>query len=155
MPDPEEIQRLLGDLRDRTGGADEKLGGKNQRRMKDERIGLFTVSGANFRSDQPAQSSCEVLADKTKGSEAAKIVASAVRGEYIYGIFGLTLGICSIFGGVAMGLHGVAGSTSWTAKVLGLSSTINDAAPGVVLFVVGLFMVWVTKPRVKLKDISG
>jgi hypothetical protein len=51
-----------------------------------------------------------------------------------------------------MGLHGVAGHTSWTASLLGLHSNVSDAAPGVVLFIVGLFMIWATKPKVKLKD---
>jgi hypothetical protein len=82
-------------------------------------------------------------------------VAAAIKGEYQYAMLGLILGLASIVGGITMGLHGVAGSTSWTASVLGLSSSVNDAAPGVVLFIVGLFMVWVTKANVKLKDIRG
>jgi hypothetical protein len=47
------------------------------------------------------------------------------------------------------------GHTSWTAKLLGFESTINDAAPGVVLFVGRVFFVWITKPRVKLGDLQG
>jgi len=86
-------------------------------------------------------------------SPAATLMASAIRGEYIYGMLGLVLGLAAIIGGVILALHGVAGSTSWTAKVLGLESKINDAAPGVVLFIVGLFMIWVTKPTVRMKDI--
>lgn len=82
------------------------------------------------------------------------VMSEAVKGEYSYGKLGLLLGISSIIGGVILGLNGVAGSTSWTAKLLGLESSINDAAPGVVLFIVGLFMVWTTKPRVHLKDIK-
>jgi len=73
--------------------------------------------------------------------------------SYVYGMLGLILGILSIIGGVILCLNGVAGSTSWTAKLLGLESTINDAGPGVALFVVGLFMVYVTKPKVKLRDL--
>ncbi|HKX83235.1 MAG TPA: hypothetical protein VJL58_03355, partial [Pyrinomonadaceae bacterium] len=60
-----------------------------------------------------------------------------------------------IVGGVVLGLNGVAGSTSWTAKLLGMESSINDAAPGVVLFIVGLFIVYATKPNVTMKDIKG
>jgi len=40
-------------------------------------------------------------------------------------------------------------------RFIDAESTINDAAPGVVLFVIGLFVVWVTRPKVKLKDIKG
>jgi hypothetical protein len=82
-------------------------------------------------------------------------VATAVRGEYLYGMLGLILGLAAIVFGSVLCLHGVAGSTSWSASFLGLSSNINDAAPGVVLFIVGLFMIVATKPKVKLKDISG
>ncbi len=52
-----------------------------------------------------------------------------------------------------MCLNGVAGSTSWTAKVLGLESNLNDAAPGVVLFLVGMFMVFITKPKVRVGEL--
>jgi hypothetical protein len=38
---------------------------------------------------------------------------------------------------------------------MGLESSLNDAAPGVVLFVVGVFLVWVTRPKVDLKDLNG
>jgi len=91
----------------------------------------------------------------SSGSSSERLLADAIKGEYSYGKLGLILGVSSIIGGIVLGLNGVAGSTSWTAKLLGLESSINDAAPGVVLFVVGLFMVWVTKPRVKLKDLQG
>ena len=94
-----------------------------------------------------------VNVDRVHGRESQKLVAEAIKGEYSYGKLGLILGLASIVGGIILGLNGVAGSTSWTAKLLGLESKINDAAPGVVLFVVGLFMVWVTKPRVKMKDL--
>ena len=36
----------------------------------------------------------------------------------------------------------------WTAKFLGASSQILDAAPGAVLFIVGLFIVFVTRYKV-------
>jgi C4-dicarboxylate transporter len=85
---------------------------------------------------------------------AGMIVAAAVKSEYQYAKLGLALGLASIIAGTILGLHGVTGATSWTAKVLGLESKINDAAPGVVLFIVGIFYVWITKPKIKLKDIQ-
>lgn len=88
-------------------------------------------------------------------SHSAKILSQAVKGEYQYAKLGLILGVLAILGGIVLGLHGVTGHTSWTAKVLGFESNINDAAPGVVLFVVGIFFVWITKPRVKLGDLRG
>ncbi len=34
---------------------------------------------------------------------------------------------------------------SWTAEFLGANSKISDAAPGAVLFIVGLFTVFLTR----------
>lgn len=85
-----------------------------------------------------------------RGAGTARIV---IIMEYAYGVLGLLLGLCCIVGGCVLGLNGVAGATSWTASVLGAESTINDAAPGVVLFVVGVFLVWITKPKVKARNL--
>jgi len=91
---------------------------------------------------------------KTNDSSTERVIAQAIKGEYLYATLGLILGLAAIIGGVILGLNGVAGSTSWTAQLIGLQSEINDAAPGVVLFIVGLFMIWATKPKVKLKDLK-
>ena len=103
-------------------------------------------------SVSPAPTSID--ASGVHGREAQKLVAEAIKGEYSYGKLGLILGLASIIGGIILGLNGVAGSTSWAATLLGLESKINDAAPGVMLFIVGLFMVWATKPRVRVKDLK-
>lgn len=66
--------------------------------------------------------------------------------QIIYSMTGLILGLVCIIGGVALFFHGVAGPVSgWTVKFLGLESNISDAAPGVILFIVGFFIVLVTK----------
>jgi hypothetical protein len=91
---------------------------------------------------------------KLSHSPSERLISGVIKWEYAYGMLGLVLGLSSIIGGVILGLRGVTGSTSWTAKVLGLESNVNDAAPGVVLFIVGLFWVWVTKPKVRLKDVQ-
>jgi hypothetical protein len=89
-------------------------------------------------------------------SASERLLAQAIAGEYRYAMLGLILGMTCIIGGVILCLNGVAGSTSWTAKLFGLfQSKINDAAPGVVLFVVGIFFVVATKPKVKLDKLRG
>jgi hypothetical protein len=71
---------------------------------------------------------------------------TVTRYRLVYSICGLVLGLCCIVGGVVLFLRGVAGETSWTAKILGIGqSQISDAAPGAVLFVVGLFIVLATR----------
>lgn len=91
----------------------------------------------------------------SSNSSSERILSEAIKGEYSYAKLGLILGLASIVGGVILGLNGVAGATSWSAKLLGLESNLNDAAPGVVLFIVGIFFIQITKPKVSLKDLNG
>jgi len=127
------------------------FGGERARVSKRESIEepgtpiLYKMSGSAFRDDE----------NKKEKSHLEKLLSQAIKGEYSYGKLGLILGLAAIIGGVVLCLNGVVGSTSWTASVLGMESQINDAAPGVILFVVGLFMIWVTKPDVKLKNLKG
>ena len=107
----------------------------------------INLKGVQFSRSEPKNP------NSTKNSPSERLIAEAIKGEYSYGKLGLILGLSSIVGGIILGLNGVAGSTSWTASLLGLESKINDAAPGVVLFIVGLFMVWATKPKVKMQDL--
>lgn len=74
-----------------------------------------------------------------------KTVQTLSKHHLVYSMAGLLLGLACVIGGVVLFLNGIVGSTSWTAKFLGAESTINDAAPGVVLFIVGLFIVFVTR----------
>jgi hypothetical protein len=111
------------------------------------------------RSESVVARPVEVNVDRGRmtsaGSSSERLIQQAIRGEYLYSMLGLVLGMATIIGGIVLGLHGVGGSTSWTAKVLGLQSQINDAAPGVVLFIVGVFYIWMTRPKVKLRDLKG
>src|SRR5260370_1044403 len=69
--------------------------------------------------------------------------------QLIYSMLELVLGLVCVIGGLVLFLVGVSGKMSWTAKFLGASSEILDAAPGAVLFIVGLFVVFVTRYNVK------
>jgi hypothetical protein len=121
------------------------------------------VVAVSLRENVVAHNARELKGTKTHSnperaserSASERLLAEAIKGEYRYGMLGLILGITSIICGVVLCLNGVAGSTSWTARVLAMESKVNDAAPGVVLFIVGLFFVWVTKPKVKLRDLQG
>ncbi len=93
----------------------------------------------------------EVKADIPYTLRSPKIWQSVVRYQFLYSMSGLLLGLVCIIGGIILFLRGVTGSTSWTAKVLGLESNITDAAPGAVLFIVGLFLVFVTRFVIKAK----
>ena len=68
-----------------------------------------------------------------------------------YSLAGVVLGLACMLLGVTLFLRGITGSTSWVASALGMESTLSDAAPGAILFVVGLFAVVVTRFNVKVR----
>lgn len=72
--------------------------------------------------------------------------------QLIYSLAGLVLGLACIVGGILLFFHGVAGSSSWVGEVIGVQSKLSDAAPGTVLFVVGLAVVWLTRFAVRVKQ---
>ncbi len=95
----------------------------------------------------------------TEGKETAEIPAdlsdestfkSVVSYQFFYSLFGLILSLFCIIGAIVLFIHGITGSTSWTASVLGLETELNDAAPGTVLFIVGLCLAWITRFNIKL-----
>jgi hypothetical protein len=71
--------------------------------------------------------------------------------QFVYSLIGLIVGLACVVGGIVLFLHSVAGSTSWAAKILGAESQLSDAAPGAVLFLVGLFIVLITRFTIRIK----
>jgi hypothetical protein len=71
--------------------------------------------------------------------------------QFVYSLCGLVTGLACVLGGVLLFLNGVAGTASWTARMLGAESQVSDAAPGAILFVVGLFVVVVTRFTVRVQ----
>ncbi|CAN2050515.1 hypothetical protein GMMP1_970006 [Candidatus Magnetomoraceae bacterium gMMP-1] len=67
--------------------------------------------------------------------------------QFIYSLCGLGLGMFCIVGGIYLFVSGVAGETQMNLKCLGISGKISNAAPGSVLFLVGLFIIFITKFR--------
>lgn len=72
--------------------------------------------------------------------------------QLIYSLSGLVLGLACIVGGIVLFFHGVAGSSSWVGEFIGVRSKLSDAAPGTVLFVVGLVVVWLTRFAVRVRQ---
>ena len=91
-----------------------------------------------------------MLSDRHFAERHPSSIENLSRHHLIYSICGLVLGLVSIIGGIVLFLYGVSGSMSWTAKLLGAESKLLDAAPGAVLFIVGLFMVYITRYVVKI-----
>ena len=72
--------------------------------------------------------------------------------QLIYSLAGLVFGLACIAGGILLFFHGVAGSSSWVGEFIGVRSKLSDAAPGTVLFVVGLAVVWLTRFAVRVRQ---
>ena len=85
------------------------------------------------------------------GEEGKLLWRKAVLYQLIYSLVGLIGGLACVGGGILLFSWGVNGSVNWTASVLGSQSKVVDAAPGVVLFLVGLFIVFTTRFGIKPK----
>src|SRR6266513_3096865 len=72
--------------------------------------------------------------------------------QLIYSLAGLLLGLACVIGGIVLFFHGVAGASSWVGEFIGVKSKLSDAAPGTVLFVVGLAIVWLTRFAVRVRQ---
>ena len=69
--------------------------------------------------------------------------------QLFYSTIGLFLGLICIIGGVYLFIQGASGEMNWSLKLLGNESSIINAAPGAILFIVGLFLVLITKFKFK------
>jgi len=83
------------------------------------------------------------------GPHSDEIINKVSKHQLIYSITGMLLGGLCIIGGFVLFIFGISGKVSWTGKFLGATSQILDATPGSVLFIVGLFVVWVTRYAMK------
>ena len=61
---------------------------------------------------------------------------------------GLLLGLSCIIGGLTLTIFGAVSHTSWTMSLFGLSNSVNDAAPGVLLFIVGSVLLLITRDMI-------
>jgi hypothetical protein len=87
------------------------------------------------------------MLEADSGRSLGKSVDRANTFEFIYGVLGLIVGVVCVVGGLILFLHGITGSTSWTAVVLGAESKVSDAAPGAVFGILGFFIIYVTRYR--------
>jgi len=71
--------------------------------------------------------------------------------QLIYALAGLVVGFGCVAGGLGLFLHGIYGSSSWVGDFIGVQSKLADAAPGTVLFIVGLLVIVVTRFSVRVK----
>jgi hypothetical protein len=75
----------------------------------------------------------------------------ATQYQFWYSVIGLIIGAVCVILGVALFFHGIIGSTSWTANIPGAKSELSDAAPNVIFAVLGLFVIWATRFKVRIR----
>ena len=78
-------------------------------------------------------------------------LARAIQAEYRYSVRGLIVGALFLIGGLILLWHGVAGSTNWTARILGFESRLTEAGAGVVFGVAGVAVIWITRFKVSVQ----
>jgi hypothetical protein len=79
-------------------------------------------------------------------NQADNSAASRLPFQFLYSLIGLILGIVSAVGGIMLLVRGFAGSTSWSASVLGLrGDQISDTVPGAILIAFGIFLIFITR----------
>jgi hypothetical protein len=71
--------------------------------------------------------------------------------QFIWSLCGLILGLACIVGGILLLNQGITGYTNWIINFLGLKSNVVGASPGVILFIVGLSIGWITRYKINIK----
>jgi len=85
----------------------------------------------------------------TEGT-AETVAMAAIKGEQDYSKLGLGAGLIVIGVGALLLILGITGSVDWGLRLAGLESKLSNASPGVVAMVVGLIIIFRTRPRVKI-----
>jgi hypothetical protein len=88
---------------------------------------------------------------KAVSEQTVQVLASQ---QLKYSTKGLIAGLICIALGTILLAFGVLGDVSWTAKILGTESVLANAAPGTVLFIIGLLIIVVTRYVLNFKDIE-
>ena len=74
--------------------------------------GNISIKDVEFNPQMGHVSLTEEVGSHSPVSYSSVVIEKAVHKEYIYGILGLVLGFSSIIGGIILGLHGLAGTSS-------------------------------------------
>jgi hypothetical protein len=65
--------------------------------------------------------------------------------QFLYSMVGLGVGLLSVFGGIILFILGIGGNIKWVIDVQGFNSQLINAAPGALLFIVGMIVIWITR----------
>jgi hypothetical protein len=71
------------------------------------------------------------------------------KAYYVGTIMGITVGALFCIAGFTMAVLGLSGSIDWVVESSNLTSKLTNASPGVVFGVIGLFVLWRYRPKVR------
>lgn len=81
-----------------------------------------------------------------------ELIKYLARLQFIVTVLGLIFGVLCITGGIVLFVLGITGNMSITGKLGDKEIEIVDAAPGAVLFLVGLAVAYLTRFVFKIAD---
>lgn len=89
--------------------------------------------------------------DKEFAQENLKGVITLSKMQLVYSIVGMGVGLACVLSGGYLSLNGYSNNSKWLITAMDLKSEISDAGPGVILFVVGVLIIYTSRFRVKVK----
>jgi len=84
------------------------------------------------------------------GNVSPQIWRTVIRQEFWYSLIGLVSGFSTIILGIYLSAKGLLGKIDWIVNVKGIESRLLNATPGVVLFLIGFFIIVFTRYKVKV-----
>jgi hypothetical protein len=76
----------------------------------------------------------------------------SIKLQFVYSLAGLFFGLVCIAFGILLFYLGITGNINWSTSVWGAESRIGNCAPGAILFIIGLLIVWITRFHVRIKN---
>lgn len=64
-------------------------------------------------------------------------------------VLGIIIGGVLCLSGFVLSISGLAGHVQWLITAPGFSSRLENATPGIIAFVAGMFLVWRYKPKIR------
>ncbi|MES2365264.1 MAG: hypothetical protein V4563_05185 [Pseudomonadota bacterium] len=112
---------------------------------------IYFGPGKPVEKEAPKSSTDEHIKVPAQPSKPDPRFLVVARYQFIYSILGLVLGLICIAGGITLFFAGVTGSINWTTKMGSAESSLVNGSPGIILFLVGLFVVWISRFSIMLK----
>ena len=137
MPPPQEAQSLDERVEDRDEDRDSQDTAPNETTWDPQSL-------EQFHPDPTLAISAPV------STPAAPDIA-VVKREHHYPLVGILPGVVMVLLGGGVFYLGITGIITWAASALGFTSHLLDASPGIVLFIVGLLMIWTSRRKVAVE----